>query len=62
MSGQPTWTREAPKEDGWYWATMRDGETEVVFLRGGSPYRTGEYNSSLAEIDWWWPVKLEPPK
>lgn len=63
QSPAPAWTREAPKEPGWYW--MRDGSAatpEVVQVHGRELERTGyDFADEIRDRYEFWPVRLEPP-
>lgn len=74
MSGQPTWTREAPKRDGWYYTRDAAGDWRVDRLEEGwivSPVGRAvpsgrRVESRFLPVDVvyeWWPVQIqEPPK
>lgn len=65
-----TWTKELPKESGFYWtrSMFLDGEMEVVEFDAkegtvtgcGNEIGLGEWWGSEIEGEWW-PVRLLPP-
>lgn len=70
FSPAPTWTREAPKEDGFYWTRVfRVHGQPVEIMRYEQPSRGSSWcwfhtqsdEGYPADLIEHWPVKLEPP-
>ena len=63
---KPDWTTEKPTEPGFYWAKAKPGylpELEPVFVSSeGTVHASGEPGGDWDRwIEFYWPVKLEPP-
>jgi hypothetical protein len=56
---EPRWTKEKPKEPGWYWTRYRSNDKAY-------PTEIDEDGYVVSSLDrksfTWWPVRIEPPK
>ncbi|MBF0603918.1 MAG: hypothetical protein HQL07_09520 [Nitrospirae bacterium] len=57
------WTREKPKEPGWYWWQPMPNYSEAVLIKQGFVYQVGEERGKqlgLLAGHWWGPLDIPP--
>lgn len=59
------WTKEPPKEAGYYWVIDQWGDKSVQWcFKHGREDRSGNvcYATAVSLGHLWWPIPIEPPK
>ena len=59
-----TWTKEPPKEPGWYWCRVRAGCTAPSWNSSGFVYGwtwNCKVQTAVKRGYMWWPIPIQPP-
>ncbi len=57
------WTREKPREPGWYWWQPMPNYTEAVLIKQGFVYQVGVEQGKQVGLlagHWWGPLQAPP--